>query len=910
MTTVPNRFPTQPSPRRIALIGEAPGRDDVQCRQPFTGMSGRFLAALLSRAGSNREACFLGNISQCPGPIEQFKWDGPEVQIGLRTLLDDLGKYQPHVVVLLGNIPLKAFKDRDNIHDLTKGFKNKTSQWRGSLFLSPEGYKCMATYHPSYVLRDYETAPLLQLDLRKAIDEAHVEGLVLPPRRFEVGLQAFEIIDRLRQLRAKGKLVGTDIEGYWNRLSCIAFADSPNHAFIVPFFRKDGSACFLPHEECQLWRELALTLEDPGLPKVWQNGLYDRFCLQYGHGIRVKGNREDIMLKHWELYSELEKSLALQASIYTKEPYYKGDRAAQDDKTFYEYCCRDAAVTLEIATKLEGMRQYNTLSTTRRHYELNIGLLNPLLYMELRGMRYDITKAANRRKQIAIKLYETQALFNASVGLALPFVSVQSLFLQAVELMGFKKSVYLKTTDLIGNCKKDYLPSASRLVELLNQPNPTLATIGELETLLKAGLNVGSKALLVYLYETLKLPIQYNDDKTDPKPTADYEALLNLSKFCQKNGLSKEYEIVQNIITIRALATRERMLSIGADPDGRIRCGYNIVGSDTGRVTCYTSPTGSGYNLQTIPKYQTEAEAPGGIIGDRDLFLADDGHWLFQCDLSGADGWTVAAYCKFLGDPTMLDDYNAGIKPAKVLALMQSGRLIDWGDREVLRYECKSINSEDWIYFACKRVQHGANYLEGPNTIGRNILTDSEGKLYLEQSECKKLKDLYFRRYPGIPRWHEYIGGLLRQRPVLTAASGQVRQFFGRANEIITKAVAFEPQANTTYATNLAMRNLWSDNENRNVGGRRGTHVSGGHGYGTTMDIKLERRMEKTLLRIEPLHQVHDALNGQFKKEDTTWAVGKIKSYFNNPLTICGQQITIPFEGSYGPSWGEKEGSI
>jgi hypothetical protein len=50
---------------------------------------------------------------------------------------------------------------------------------------------------------------------------------------------------------------------------------------------------------------------------------------------------------------------------------------------------------------------------------------------------------------------------------------------------------------------------------------------------------------------------------------------------------------------------------------------------------------------------------------------------------------------------------------------------------------------------------------------------------------------------------------------------------------------------------------------------------------------------------------VHDALVGQFKIEDTAWAIDKIKSYFDNPLVIANQKITIPFEGNYGTSWGK-----
>jgi hypothetical protein len=67
----------------------------------------------------------------------------------------------------------------------------------------------------------------------------------------------------------------------------------------------------------------------------------------------------------------------------------------------------------------------------------------------------------------------------------------------------------------------------------------------------------------------------------------------------------------------------------------------------------------------------------------------------------------------------------------------------------------------------------------------------------------------------------------------------------------------------------------------------------------------------RTQLHVEPLHQVHDALVGQFKKERTAWALTKIKSYFANPIIVANQRLTIPFEGNYGSSWGTlNEGTI
>lgn len=902
--TVPNLFPTRPSTRKLALIGEAPGADEVTFRQPFVGQSGRFLTSLLSRAGMSREECFLGNITQHRphnNEIQNFTWNGPEITSGLVQLRLDLAQFKPNIVVLLGNTALKAAKDFARVHPLKpNAFEFKNANWRGSLFrtdpLSPfAGVKATCSYHPAYCLRDYDATPFLQLDIRKAVREADFPDLRLPQRVYRIPETLHETVGLLKAARGRITLVGSDIEGYWNRLRCIAFALSPQYAFIVPFIRCNGNRYWTsPVDEAAVWRELALTLECPTLPKVFQNGLYDRFALQYGHGIHVSNCPEDTMLKHWSLYSELGQpddrkkgkkglSLAIQASIYTDEPYYKDDGDSTDDKTFYEYCMRDACVTLEIAQSLEAIFtnpaptsgfRLEELKSMDRQYRANIELLHPFLYMEQVGMRYDVNGAALRRQTLLTKQYEAQAKLNALTGYGFTWTS------QAEIRDWIKARCYTKKGD---RPYKEYEEACARINELSDLP-PTLATIGEIEVLSGKSLNVDSPPdLQAYLYNTLKLPIQY---KPQPRnyigpdtPTVDYEALLKLCREVQKHSPhDPRLRILNLIIEIGSLGTRSQMLSISADDDKRIRCGYNLVGSNTGRVTCYKSPTGSGYNLQTIPNYTQINEAPGGVLGDRDLFLADPGYWFFQCDLKGADGWTVAAYSKMCSDSNMLDDYKSGVSPFEVLVLLMKGLKIPV-ERDELKAECKQhVKKDSWERFAMKRVQHGGCYLEGGLTISRNILKDSEGKLYLSSTECDKLKDYFFTRYWGIKRWHDWVGRRLSERMVLRAASGQVRQFFGRSvQDVLTKAVAFEPQANTTYATNLALRKMWTDPENRD--GKK--------------------------LIIQPLHTVHDALCGQFPKERTDWAVAKIRSYFNNPIEIAGEIINIPYDGGAGPSWGD-----
>ena len=365
-----------------------------------------------------------------------------------------------------------------------------------------------------------------------------------------------------------------------------------------------------------------------------------------------------------------------------------------------------------------------------------------------------------------------------------------------------------------------------------------------------------------------------NGRKTE-RLTSDIEAILTL----KRNRPSDEF--LSDILRHRHLEGVRETLQITADPDDRVRCGYSLE-AETGRVKCYTSPTGSGANLQTIQKDL------------RVNYVADEGYDFFQCDLEGADGWTVAAHSARLGDPTMWDDYTAGMKPAKLIALMYwFGPQINDFDREELKWLHDHVFpiviqlAGKWLYLGCKRVQHGSSYMMGIPTMCLNILKDSFKEsgtpIYMEQSIARNLQNLMFTRYPGILTWHCWAESKLVADGKLTSASGQCRTFFGRRfgteiHETVKEFLAHEPQSNTTWATNMAMLNLWNDPENRRPDGS---------------------------LIIEPLHQVHDALCGQWPQADRDWARAKVKSYFNNTLIIANREVLIPFDGAYGPSWGE-----
>lgn len=349
---VPNLFPTiHSTPYKIAIIGEAPGTNELDQGKPFVGYSGQRLDEFLSRFGLVRDACFLGNICQHQPPgnkIAYFSWDGSQIQGGLQHMATDLAqlKTRPNVLLLLGGSALHAFKaphitpkrKKNKKGELSFAFPNKIGQWRGSFFISHDlsplpGVKCIASYHPAYCLRDYEWTPVLMLDIERCRTEAESPEWEKPLRQLRINLTFDETCRELLKLILHKPLVACDIEGGVGTMSCISFATAANEAFIVPFTRMDGTSFWNLEEEVKIWELLIKVLSDSRIKKVLQNSLYDRFVLQYGYKVVVKGVIDDTLVKHWELYCEMRKSLAFLASIYTKEPYWKEMRIQAEQQS-------------------------------------------------------------------------------------------------------------------------------------------------------------------------------------------------------------------------------------------------------------------------------------------------------------------------------------------------------------------------------------------------------------------------------------------------------------------------------------------------------------------------------------------------------------------------------------------------
>lgn len=832
---VPNLYPTQPSPIRLAIVGEAPGADEESYGTPFIGASGDLLTRLLASVGILRAGCFIGNICRYRPPNNKLELWGANhelVQQGRREILAQLTSWKPNCVLALGNWAMWGILGEP--YGVLENWK--ISDYAGSIEWSKDlQCKVIPAFHPAFILREYKLWYILKEHLRLVAEEARTPLCTLPQRRFDLDLSCEEICYRLDHWPA-GVQASVDIEGGLTGWKCISVADSPDHAFIIAFSK------FNEADQGRIYTSLSRFLYRLDVPKVLQNGLYDNFVLYYGFNMLVRNHAEDTLIKAAELHPELPKSLDVQAHLWTREPQWKNliaysakeqKRRAKlgtydpitEQRNMHRACCIDSAVTLEISRGQDGVLSGGNL----RHYREQLALNRPFLYMEKRGILYDTTRAQEELAKCRTDLSEVHTRLEVRAGFSL-----------------------LGKTSISDDKVKDLL------------------------------------------YSRKGYPVQYNGRGPDKKIASDVGALLKLSTKFPQDPLIGDLLLASKLDGVR------KTLEWSWDPDCRMRSAYSQVGTETMRTTSKKSPTGSGNNLQTVMKKL------------RKLYIADPGMWLFQCDLAGADGWTVAAHCLKHGDPTMWDDYMYGLKPAKIIALMYTyGPEINRLPRAELKALCDKeslpggvCDQDSWLYFACKRVQHATNYGTKAPTGCQQILEDSYKvsgtPVVITEVQFNALQRYYFYRYSGLYQWHEWAKTQVASGENLTGASGHTREFLGRRRswDYKTKTLNYdqdtwrefladEPQENTTYACNSAMLRLWVDPENRYLGPGL---------------VRPDRTT--TRLRVEPLHQVHDAIVGQFRQTDTEWACPKITSWFQNILTIANTKVVIPFEGAYGPSWG------
>lgn len=407
--------PVGPKDARIAIVGEAPGREEDSAGIPFVGSAGRLLTQMLRKAGIDRSQCFVTNVVQHRPPNNDFQ---RKYYLGSRPtrelleererLVRELAEVRPNLVIALGNEALRA---------LTADACTSISKWRGSVLEArPEPgvcFKVLPTYHPALVLRQWSFFPIVEFDLRKAAKEAEYPEV----RRKERTLLTAPTLSEVEQfcdMCRSSPYLAFDIETIGQKsgrvtIDCIGLAPRDDLAMCIPISMPDGTPCWNADDEAQVWRLVAGVLGDRAVKKIAQNGQYDILILGR-HGVRVENFWLDTMNAFHCVYAELPKGLDFLCSVFTDVPYYKD--MVRDDR--WRYNALDAVVTYEAA--FEILREMQEFGVDTFYFTHVHPLLGIYIDVHERGVRIDLQRREQAAAELRAKLEQSTAQLEALVG--------------------------------------------------------------------------------------------------------------------------------------------------------------------------------------------------------------------------------------------------------------------------------------------------------------------------------------------------------------------------------------------------------------------------------------------------------------------------------------------------------------
>jgi uracil-DNA glycosylase family 4 len=132
----------------LMFVGEAPGEDEDEQGEPFVGKAGQLLTKIIETMGFARGDVYIGNVLKCrpdmPAGMPGNRKPKPdEMQTCLPYLREQIDIIQPRFIVALGATAMEGLTGSTETMGRLRG------RWHDF-----QGTPLMATYHPSYLLRN------------------------------------------------------------------------------------------------------------------------------------------------------------------------------------------------------------------------------------------------------------------------------------------------------------------------------------------------------------------------------------------------------------------------------------------------------------------------------------------------------------------------------------------------------------------------------------------------------------------------------------------------------------------------------------------------------------------------------------------------------------------------------------
>ncbi len=128
----------------LMFVGEAPGLEEDEQGRPFVGPAGQLLTKMISAMGLKREEIYITNVVKCRPPSNRDP-EPEEVGACIPFLWEQIESIRPKVICCLGRISARSLLGLSKDMPLTQ----VRGRWK-----ELKGIKVLATYHPSFLLRN------------------------------------------------------------------------------------------------------------------------------------------------------------------------------------------------------------------------------------------------------------------------------------------------------------------------------------------------------------------------------------------------------------------------------------------------------------------------------------------------------------------------------------------------------------------------------------------------------------------------------------------------------------------------------------------------------------------------------------------------------------------------------------
>lgn len=538
-----------PCPAKIMIVGEFYGEHDERSGEPFMGNSGAELNRMLHEAGILRTECYLTNVVNARPPrndlaawmaVKKKDQTSSHVQWGDKWVL-------PIVVQGLERLQREIDLIKPNViialgnlalYALTGAWS--VLKWRGSQLSTPSGIKVIPTFTPGSVLYQWENRAAAVLDLKRAAKERNTKEYANAPNwNFLVRPSADEAYRTLRSLC--DQLDRKEVE--W-----------------IDFDLETRAG----HIACA---GISWSLEDAiCIPLM---------CVEDRNGYFALDEEAAIVFQLYRLLTHPNVKVRGQNLLYDAQYTYRHwhfvPRVAQDTMISHHTMFAGLRKALDFQASMY-CDHYVYWKDDGKTWSHDVG--------EDQLWRYNCIDCVRTREVGEVELAAIE-----SMGMQEVEAFQQALFWPVLRAMQLGVRVDTKRrSELAMELQEELAKREQFFIDLLGHPlNPKSPT-----------------QMAKLFYNDLGLPpVMSRAKKGVPAHvTCDEEALVKLRSKEPLIG-----PLVDVILQYRQIGVfLSTFIMMPLDQDSRMRCSYNICGTETYRFSSSKNAFGSGGNLQNLPK--------------------------------------------------------------------------------------------------------------------------------------------------------------------------------------------------------------------------------------------------------------------------------------------------------------------